>query len=169
MASGVVSMHASLSATCDILARRRPGADNEGGRGHSSDLVRAMSSTSRRTLGNVGTVVIVAGGGPPAEGAAGHLRGLAAEGAGGIAADSGLEHARALGLGVSEVVGDMDSVDPETLVAAEEAGVGIERHPAAKDATDLDLALDAALARRPRRIVVVTGAGDRLDHTLAVA
>ena len=128
-----------------------------------------MSSTSRRTLGNVGTVVIVAGGGPPAEVAAGHLRGLAAEGAVVIAADSGLEHARALGLGVSEVVGDMDSVDPETLVAAEEAGAGIERHPAAKDATDLDLALNAALARRPRRIVVVTGAGDRLDHTLAVA
>src|ERR687891_406355 len=129
MASGVVSMHESLSATCDILARRRPGADNEGGRGHSSDLVRAMSSTSRRTLGNVGTVVVVAGGGAPAGGAARPPRGL----------------------------------------PGGEAGAGIERHPAAKDATDLDLALNAALARRPRRIVVVTGAGDRLDHTLAVA
>ena len=55
------------------------------------------------------------------------------------------------------------------LAAATEAGIPIERHPEAKDATDLALALDAALARHPERIVVVTGAGDRLDHTLSLA
>jgi thiamine pyrophosphokinase len=113
------------------------------------------------------TVVIVGGGGPPAGGGA---RRLAADtGATVIAADSGLEAAMRLGLDVAAVVGDMDSVDPAVLAAAVDARIPIDRHPEAKDATDLDLALDAALARRPERIVVVTGAGDRLDHTLSLA
>ena len=86
-----------------------------------------------------------------------------------VAADSGLAGARGLGLDVDLVVGDMDSVDPPVLAAAEAAGTAIERHPAAKDATDLDLALDAALARGARRLVVVTGTGDRFDHALALA
>jgi thiamine pyrophosphokinase len=113
--------------------------------------------------------VIVGGGGPPSGGGA---RELAARGPGAaavIAADSGLEPAMKLDLEVAAVVGDMDSVDPDVLTAATEAGIPIERHPDAKDATDLALALDAALARHPDRIVVVTGAGDRLDHTLSLA
>jgi|Tabmets5t2r1_1033131.scaffolds.fasta_scaffold01193_3 thiamine pyrophosphokinase len=116
-----------------------------------------------------GTVVIVGGGGPPSGSGA---RALAARGPGAaavIAADSGLEPVLKLGLEVTAVVGDMDSVDPGVLAAATDAGIPIDRHPEAKDATDLDLALDAALARHPERIVVVTGAGDRLDHTLSLA
>jgi thiamine pyrophosphokinase len=116
-----------------------------------------------------GRIVIVGGGGPPSGGGAREL----AEGTGAgttvIAADSGLEAALTLGLDVATVVGDMDSVDPAVLAAAATAGTAVERHPEAKDATDLALALDAALARHPRRIVVVTGAGDRLDHTLSLA
>lgn len=86
-----------------------------------------------------------------------------------IAADSGLGHARSLGLRVHRVVGDMDSVDPGELASARAAGIPVERHPEAKDATDLDLAVDVALAAGPARLVVVTGAGDRFDHALAVA
>ena len=87
-----------------------------------------------------------------------------------VAADSGLESAQAWGLAVDAVVGDMDSVDPAALAAAEAAGATVERHPAAKDATDLDLAVATALAAGPPdRLVVVTGTGDRLDHLLTVA
>ena len=113
--------------------------------------------------------MIVGGGGPPSGGGA---RALAARGPGAaavIAADSGLEPVLKLGLEVTAVVGDMDSVDPSVLAAATDAGIPVERHPEAKDATDLALALDAALAWHPERIVVVTGAGDRLDHTLSLA
>ncbi|HET6664198.1 MAG TPA: thiamine diphosphokinase, partial [Acidimicrobiales bacterium] len=113
------------------------------------------------------TIVIIGGGGPPSGGGARQL--AAGTGATVIAADSGLEPALKLGLDVAAVVGDMDSVEPAVLTAAAEARIPIERHPEAKDATDLDLALGVALARRPARIIVVTGTGDRLDHTLSLA
>lgn len=85
-----------------------------------------------------------------------------------IAADSGLEHAAALGLGVDVLVGDLDSASAEAVSAAAAAGVRIERHPADKDATDLELALDYALAAGATRVTVVSGGGgERLDHHLA--
>ncbi len=83
-----------------------------------------------------------------------------------IAADSGLEHARALGVPVDLVVGDLDSVDPAVLDAAIADGAAVERHPAAKDATDLELALDAAVDRGATEVLVVGVGGGRLDHFL---
>ena len=84
-----------------------------------------------------------------------------------VAADSGLRFAQMLGRRVDLVVGDFDSVDANDLSAAETAGAVIERHPEAKDATDLELALEAARAHGARRIVAVGGYGGRLDHFLA--
>jgi thiamine pyrophosphokinase len=86
-----------------------------------------------------------------------------------IAVDSGVEHAQDLGLAIDLAVGDFDSVDPRRLAEAEAAGAAVERHPAAKDATDLELALDAALAFEPSRIHVLGGHGGRLDHLLGNA
>jgi thiamine pyrophosphokinase len=87
-----------------------------------------------------------------------------------IAADSGLEAARRLGVTVDLVVGDFDSADPASVAAAAAAGACLERHPVAKDATDLELALEAALRLGRSPAVVVGGAGwDRLDHLLANA
>jgi thiamine pyrophosphokinase len=108
-------------------------------------------------------VVVVAGGGP--------LSARAAEavppGAVVIAADDGLEQAQAVGLEVALAVGDFDSASPEAVANAEAAGTRIERHPAEKDATDLELALDAASGLRPSRILVLAPRGGRLDHELA--
>lgn len=84
-----------------------------------------------------------------------------------VAADGGVAHAHALGLTVDVAVGDFDSVTAGDLDRVRAAGGALERHPAAKDATDLELALVTALARRPRRIVVLGGHGGRLDHWLA--
>jgi thiamine pyrophosphokinase len=84
-----------------------------------------------------------------------------------IAADSGLDNALELGLEATVAIGDFDSVSPGALAAAESSGVRIEHHPAEKDATDLELALDLAIAMAPRRILVVAGRGGRLDHDLA--
>jgi thiamine pyrophosphokinase len=85
-----------------------------------------------------------------------------------IAADGGLDNARTLGLVATTVIGDFDSVSPAALeAAAAEGGVRLVRHPEAKDATDLELALDAALELGPSRIHVLAGDGGRLDHLLA--
>lgn len=107
----------------------------------------------------------MAGGDAPHPGA---VAGLPA-GARVIAADSGLEHALALGLDVDLVVGDMDSVDPARLDAVAEAGTVVEQHPVAKDETDLELALSRALDSGPNRLVVIGGDGGRLDHLLSAA
>ena len=58
-----------------------------------------------------------------------------------IAADSGMDHALALGVEVDLLVGDLDSVLPESIPLAKR----VERHPWDKDVTDLELALLAAL------------------------
>lgn len=84
-----------------------------------------------------------------------------------IAADSGLHNAATLGLDVDLVVGDFDSVDTDVLEQARGLGAEIERHPEAKDRTDLALALDVALRFAPADVTVVGGAGGRLDHLLA--
>jgi thiamine pyrophosphokinase len=107
------------------------------------------------------TVVVVAGG-HPLDGPCGDLP----AGATVIAADGGVDRALALGLRVDVAVGDFDSVTAEGLAAAKAAGARIERYPTAKDATDLELALDAALALEPARILVVGTDGGRLDHLL---
>jgi thiamine pyrophosphokinase len=108
-------------------------------------------------------VVVVAGGSLPAPQAAR----LVPPGAPVIAADSGLDNALELGLEATFAIGDFDSASPGAIAAAESSGVRIERHPAEKDATDLELALDVAIAMAPRRILVVAARGGRLDHDLA--
>lgn len=86
-----------------------------------------------------------------------------------VAADSGVDRAQALGLTVDVAVGDFDSVSSAGLARATAQGAAVDRHPEAKDATDLELALAAALAEGPERIVVLGGHGGRLDHLLANA
>jgi thiamine pyrophosphokinase len=111
------------------------------------------------------TALVFAGGDPPGPDA---LEGIDDD-ALVVAADSGLHHAVAAGRAVDLVVGDLDSVDPSALATAEAAGAVVERHPADKDATDLELALLAARDRGCTRLVVVGGVGGRLDHFLANA
>ena len=108
-------------------------------------------------------VVVVAGGAPPDPDAVQAVP----RGARVVAADRGLDHALALGLDVTVAVGDFDSASPEAVAAVESAGIRVERHPAEKDATDLELALDTALALGPSRILVLAGVGERLDHLLS--
>jgi thiamine pyrophosphokinase len=108
------------------------------------------------------TAIVFAGSDP----VSGALLDRLPNGAGVIAADSGLHVANTLGLYVDLLVGDLDSTDASLVDAAVARGTTVERHPAEKDATDLELAFDAAIARGARRIVLVDGGGDRLDHLI---
>ena len=84
-----------------------------------------------------------------------------------VAADGGADRAAELGLVVDIVLGDLDSISDERLAALEATGARIVRHPTAKDATDLELALDEALALGARSVLVVASSEGRLDHLLS--
>lgn len=84
-----------------------------------------------------------------------------------IAADGGLAHAVTLGLRTDVLVGDLDSADPTLVATAEADGTHIERHPAAKDETDLELALRRAAEAAPAKVTLVGAHGGRIDHELA--
>jgi thiamine pyrophosphokinase len=107
------------------------------------------------------TVLIFAGGESPIESLADEVP----EAAFIVAADSGYDVAVAAGFRVDVLIGDMDSIATEVIPRH----VIVERYPTDKDATDLELALGRVIVEQPDRVVVVGGAGGRVDHELAVA
>jgi thiamine pyrophosphokinase len=107
-------------------------------------------------------VVVFAGGRPPHPRAVERVPG----GAYVIAADSGLDHARAHDVRVDLVVGDLDSVSDVGIAAAIADGVTIETYPRDKDETDLAIALEAARRTGARDVILISGDGGRLDHLL---
>lgn len=84
-----------------------------------------------------------------------------------ICADGGTRHAGAAGIMPDLIVGDMDSLDPETLCRYEAQGTRIVRHPPGKDETDTELALAEALRMAPAEIWIWGALGRRIDHSLA--
>ena len=84
-----------------------------------------------------------------------------------IAADQGWRLARRLDLDVDILIGDFDSLDADELAEARSLGVEVRAHPAVKDATDLELALQTAVDAGATDIVVCDGGGDRFDHAMA--
>jgi thiamine pyrophosphokinase len=84
-----------------------------------------------------------------------------------ICADGGTRHALALGLRPDLIVGDMDSAENRQLLELKKAGVAVEYHSRDKNATDLELALQRALALQPKEIIMIAALGGRLDQTLA--
>lgn len=87
------------------------------------------------------------------------------EGARFIAADGGIVHAARFDAEVELWVGDFDSTDQ--ALAARYGHVRRQVHPPAKDATDGELALDEAVRRGARRIVMVGGLGGASDHAFS--
>ncbi len=86
-----------------------------------------------------------------------------------IAANGGVAEAERLGFHVDLLVGDLDSADATAVARVEASGGSVQRHPRDKDASDLELAMEAAIDAGVHRIVVVGGDGGRLDHLLGNA
>ena len=84
-----------------------------------------------------------------------------------IAADGGARYLLALGILPQIAVGDFDSLDPAALDRLVAAGVEVQRHPAHKAETDLELALLQAVARGAGCIYVLAALGGRADQHLA--
>jgi len=84
-----------------------------------------------------------------------------------IAADYGAHHARAWGWPIHLLVGDLDSLPAADLRTIRAAGVLTITAPAAKDETDLELALTHALAAGADELILCAALGGRADHMLA--
>ncbi len=82
-----------------------------------------------------------------------------------IAADSGMRHAAVLGLQPELWVGDFDSAD--VALQAAYADVPRQVFPAAKNATDGEIAVAEALAKGAAEIILVGAFGGQFDHALA--
>jgi thiamine pyrophosphokinase len=108
------------------------------------------------------TVVVVAGGEPVPAAAVDRAKGATV-----VAADSGIDHALAAGWHVDVAIGDFDSATEAGLERVAREGARVERHPAAKDHTDLELALEEAARLGATDVLVVGIGGGRLDHLLA--
>ncbi len=83
-----------------------------------------------------------------------------------IAADGGARHCLALGLTPHLLIGDFDSLEPETVETFRARGAEVRRYPPEKDETDLELALYAALEQETEAVLIFGALGGRWDMTL---
>lgn len=84
-----------------------------------------------------------------------------------IAVDGGARHCQDLQIVPDLVVGDLDSITPEMVEALRASGAKIERHPARKDETDLEIAIQHALDDGAQQVIVLGAMGARWDQSIA--
>lgn len=84
-----------------------------------------------------------------------------------IGVDGGTAHILSLGLIPHVVIGDLDSISAEAFGKIEQLQVPTIRHPAKKDSTDLELALEYSISRSPKELLLISAFGGRVDHALA--
>lgn len=84
-----------------------------------------------------------------------------------ICADGAGKYLKQLNIYPDLLVGDLDSIDKESLKWIKENNIRIEQFPKIKDMTDTELAVDFALGLGPSKITLVGAVGSRLDHSLS--
>ena len=84
-----------------------------------------------------------------------------------VAADSGYDNAIALRLGVSVLVGDLDSISERGLTHARSHNIDVREFRADKDFTDLELAIETALELGATQITVLDSGVGRFDHVMS--
>ncbi|HPD01175.1 MAG TPA: thiamine diphosphokinase [Acetivibrio sp.] len=84
-----------------------------------------------------------------------------------VCADGGAAHLKKMGIVPDVLVGDFDSIDAGHLQYYREKEVEIFKYPEEKNMTDTELAVNVAIDRGYRDIVIIGGTGGRLDHTLS--
>ncbi|MEA3222785.1 MAG: thiamine diphosphokinase [Thermodesulfobacteriota bacterium] len=109
-------------------------------------------------------ILIVSGGDPPGDEI---LKASAQNSEMIIAADKGAQYCLDAGIIPDIITGDMDSVPKETLDILSEKGAKIISYSSDKDETDTGLALDVAIERGAEQVEILSGIGDRFDHSIA--
>ncbi|NLJ58608.1 MAG: thiamine diphosphokinase [Tissierellia bacterium] len=83
-----------------------------------------------------------------------------------VCADGGLEKAKKHGIMPNLIIGDFDSVNLSLLEEYRLKKVAIEKFPAEKDFTDMELAVKFVISKGYKNIVLAAATGTRLDHTM---
>ncbi|MGD9567181.1 MAG: thiamine diphosphokinase [Sedimentibacter sp.] len=84
-----------------------------------------------------------------------------------ICADGGLEKVENLNLRPSLILGDFDSVDSSVLEYYKKLNIETVTFPSVKDYTDMELAVEYAVKKGFKHVILTGATGTRLDHTLA--
>lgn len=84
-----------------------------------------------------------------------------------ICVDGGANLARRLGIVPHRIVGDLDSITPDTRTYFESQGCEFDIYPREKDLTDTQIALAIAGERGDREVLLLGALGGRIDHSLA--
>lgn len=81
-------------------------------------------------------------------------------------ADAGYRHAHRIGLVPERVVGDLDSLNQAHLAELTRLNCNVDRYPAEKDESDLELTLRLAAEAGHGCVRLLASGGGRLDHCL---
>ncbi len=84
-----------------------------------------------------------------------------------ICADGGVRHLLKINQLPDLIVGDLDSMDKQTIGYLKGKGVPIYPFPSKKDYTDTELSIQYALEKGASEITLLGAIGSRMDHTLA--
>lgn len=84
-----------------------------------------------------------------------------------IGADAGAGILLQRGISPEAAVGDFDSISKGDFTALQLSVTDLEKRPAEKDETDMELALSRAISWNPERIIVTGVTGGRLDHFIS--
>ncbi len=84
-----------------------------------------------------------------------------------ICVDGGAKYALGENLIPNVLIGDMDSIEKRIYRLLIQKGTKIVRYPERKDKSDFELALDYALGKKAKKILIFGLFGDRIDHFLA--
>lgn len=82
-----------------------------------------------------------------------------------ICADGGLYHAQRMNIKPHGVVGDFDSYARESVQDFE--GIEVVRYLSKKNETDTQLAVEYALSKGAKHVLLLGAIGTRIDHTVA--
>ncbi|MBO8167924.1 MAG: thiamine diphosphokinase [Thermoanaerobacteraceae bacterium] len=84
-----------------------------------------------------------------------------------VCVDGAADSLKKCGLIPDVLIGDFDSIEPETKEELEQHGVMLESYPPEKDFTDTELALKYCANHGAKTVYLFGALGSRLDHSLA--
>lgn len=84
-----------------------------------------------------------------------------------ICADGGIRHLIQIGIDPDIIIGDLDSIDKNSMDYIRDKKLDVIKYPVQKDETDTELAIIYLIDKGYEDITLVGVTGSRIDHTLS--